>query len=430
MSLIIITILLALFAILSIKKTVWGVFLISALLPTYLIRFQLAGVSSTLLEGMIIVLLLVFLVRQIVRKKLGLASKESLRCKFAFPALLLLVAATIAVFVAPDRLAALGLWKAYFVEPILLLFVFVNVVETKKQLRQAIVALAASATFIALTAIVQYFTGWGIPESYDLVGARRATSFYGYPAAVGLFIAPILSLVLAFIISNGKKVAANYKLWLPAGLAVCAMTLALVFAKTEGAWLGVLAATFFALLFTKYRLKIIILSLVAIIILLAIPVTREYIVTLATFQDVSGEVRLVLWQGTARLLANNPIFGAGLAGFPALYEQYKEARHVELSLYPHNIFLNFWVETGVLGLIALLLTVWQYFKRGIKNLGVSNLPTGRQVYALPLLAAMICILVYGLVDAPYFKNDLAMLFWILMGMMIVTGNVTKNEKPA
>ncbi|NQV13376.1 MAG: O-antigen ligase family protein [Parcubacteria group bacterium] len=430
MSLIIITILLALYAVLSAKKTVWGVFGIAALLPTYLIRWQLVGTSSTLLEGMIIVLLLVFLVKQVAQKKLGRTIKESLRCRFAFPAFLLLVAATIAVFVAPDRLAALGLWKAYFVEPILLLFVFVNVVETKKQLRQVVIALAASATFIALTAIVQYFTGWGIPESYDLAGARRATSFYGYPAAVGLFIAPILSLVLAFVISNGKKAVANYKIWLPmptgrqaAGLAVCVMTLALVFAKTEGAWLGVLAATFFALLFTKYRLKIIVLGLVAVIILLAIPVTRDYIVTLATFQDVSGEVRIVLWQGTTRLLADNPIFGAGLAGFPELYEKYKEARHVELSLYPHNIFLNFWVETGVLGLVALLLIIWQYFKRGIKNLGVNH-------YALPLLAAMVCILVYGLVDAPYFKNDLSVLFWILVGMVVVTGNITKNEKPS
>ncbi|MFH2105090.1 MAG: O-antigen ligase family protein, partial [Parcubacteria group bacterium] len=362
------------------KPIFWGILLVIASLPAYLIRFQLAGMPGTLLEGMILVLLLVFLVKQVAQKKLGRAVKKSLRCKFAFPALLLLVAATIAVFVAPDRIAALGLWKAYFVEPILLLFVFINVIKTRKQFKQVVIALTASATFIALTAVVQYFTGWGIPESYDLAGARRATSFYGYPAAVGLFIAPILSLVVAFVISNGKKVAANYKIWLPAGLAVCAMTLALVFAKTEGAWLGVLAATFFALLFTKYRLKIIVLSLIAVIILLAIPVTREYIVTLATFQDVSGEVRLVLWQGTARLLADNPIFGAGLAGFPQLYEKYKEARHVELSLYPHNIFLNFWVETGVLGLIALVLIIFQYFKQGIKNIGANH-------YALSLLAA-------------------------------------------
>lgn len=34
-----------------------------------------------------------------------------------------------------------------------------------------------------------------------------------------------------------------------------------------------------------------------------------------------------------------------------------------------------------------------------------------------LISAMIVIIVHGLVDVPYFKNDLAVMFWLFLAMM-------------
>jgi uncharacterized ion transporter superfamily protein YfcC len=36
---------------------------------------------------------------------------------------------------------------------------------------------------------------------------------------------------------------------------------------------------------------------------------------------------------------------------------------------------------------------------------------------LGLMGAMVVIVVHGLVDVPYFKNDLAVLFWVMIGIM-------------
>ena len=36
---------------------------------------------------------------------------------------------------------------------------------------------------------------------------------------------------------------------------------------------------------------------------------------------------------------------------------------------------------------------------------------------LGLMGAMVTIIVHGLVDVPYFKNDLSVLFWILIAML-------------
>src|SRR5438445_804458 len=52
-----------------------------------------------------------------------------------------------------------------------------------------------------------------------------------------------------------------------------------------------------------------------------------------------------------RMLAHRPIFGSGLSGFASAINPYRNG-YAELQIYPHNILLNFWAETGILGLVA------------------------------------------------------------------------------
>jgi hypothetical protein len=43
---------------------------------------------------------------------------------------------------------------------------------------------------------------------------------------------------------------------------------------------------------------------------------------------------------------------------------------------------------------------------------------------LGLIGAMVVMIVHGMVDVPYFKNDLAVMFWVLIALM---GIVKINE---
>ena len=128
------------------------------------------------------------------------------------------------------------------------------------------------------------------------------------------------------------------------------------------------------------------------------------------FRDVSGDVRLALWQGTGNLLAARPWRGAGLSGFPTVYAEYKLDKHVELLQYPHNIFLDFWVELGILGLAWLLATLLIYWRSLLGWYRARQDPE-----AIILAAVMVAIVVYGIVDVPYFKNDLSVMFWMWLG---------------
>lgn len=419
MNLILIFTLFVVFSLISYKKLSWGIYLIIFLLPSYLIRFKIGPIPLTFLEGMILVLFLVWIIKEISNKNLINIIKNLPQCRFFIPIILLLLASTISVFVSFNFNAAAGIWKAYFAEPLLLFLVLVNNIKSKNQINRVVWSLGLSAFIVSVIAILQYLTNFAIPASYDLPNIKRATSIYGYPSAIGLYIAPILTLLVGIFILKYKNISSQIKFILV--LAIITLALSLILAKTEGAIIALFVATFFILMFTKWRWWIVSSSVIMGLLLFIIPQSREYLITLLTFRDVSGDVRLALWQGTIRLIKNNPIFGAGLAGFPYLYEQYKEAKHVEISLYPHNIFLNFWVETGLLGLISFVWIIINYFREGFRNI---NYKLKTTYYSLSLIAVMICILVYGLVDAPYFKNDLSCLFWILVGIMVV---IKKNS---
>lgn len=101
------------FAALAFVRPRVALYLIAGLLPTYLIRFSIFGLPLTWLEAMIIILVVVMLLKKEVNFK-------RIRSDYFFwPIIAIFAAATIAVIVSPDKLHALGLWKAYFIEPII-----------------------------------------------------------------------------------------------------------------------------------------------------------------------------------------------------------------------------------------------------------------------------------------------------------------------
>ena len=125
--------------------------------------------------------------------------------------------------------------------------------------------------------------------------------------------------------------------------------------------------------------------------------------------------RINMWQETWAMLKDRPIFGAGLAGYQTIIAPYHQKNYIEIFLYPHNIFLTFWSEIGLLGLVVFLLIIAWFYKIGFnKNLLVAHYPL-----PIVLMASMTTLLIHGLVDTPYFKNDLSVLFWLLIGSIII-----------
>ncbi len=392
-----------LFTALSIKRLDFALAFILFALPSYLLRFKVFFIPFTLLELMIIILFLVWFLKRI------FSGEKVYLGKFRYLIFLWLAVASLAVIVSPNKISALGIWKAYFLEPVLFFFVFINEIKDKKDLELVLTALGAGALIVSLIAFYQKFTGWLVPYQYWFKGeGRRVTGVFPYPNALALYLGPIIGLLLGRIFKGGWEKKKFFYL-----IVLFFSFLAIVFARSEGAIAALVLSLFvFGLSFKKYRLKTILIILILIILFTTIPLFREYLINKFNGQDWSVKVRLTLWQESWQMLKDNWLFGAGLAGYQKKIVPYHQAKYIEIFLYPHNIFLNFWSELGLFGLLTFLLLLLKSFKEVKKKLIVKN-----NFFALSCLLALLIIIFHGLVDVPYFKNDLSLLFWLIIGLI-------------
>jgi O-antigen ligase len=426
------------------KNLSWAMVILMALLPSYLIRFKIWVLPSTLLEGMLLIIIIVWLIQEgwpRIRKRL----KKEISYQpypFTLQIILLMLAATLASWLSPNSWPALGLWRAYFLEPILFFLVFINVIKSKEKLERIFWALGISALAVSLVAIWQKFSPvginffghylWPIPKLFwQEAISRRVTSFFEYPNAVGLFLGPIVILFFGWLVATLKKLKLN----LFQVAVILFSGLAIFWAQSEAVLLSLcLAIILFGLFFNK-RGRIL-TSLILVLILIAIVLTpaKNYLVGKLTLQDFSGQVRLQIWQETLAMLKDNPLFGAGLAGYQTKILPYHESgriingkfQPIEIYLYPHNIFLNFWSELGFLGLLAFFWLFYEYFKKSIKLWRESKNYYCRTL-ALTLTLVLLTIIIHGLVDVPYFKNDLAVMFWFFVSTLIILEGLKQDE---
>lgn len=404
---------------LALRRRILALQVVVALLPSYLIRFAVVGIPMTLLEVIILGVTLVAL-RDVACDPNARARLREIvirhRAFFFFVALFAL-AGTIGVATGPDLRSALGVWKTYFMEPLLVLGACLLWIQTREQFFRVVDALIGSASMVALYGLVQLATPTLIPPPWNEPALLRVTSLYPYPNALGLYLAPVLAMTCVML---WKKRNVSMRSYLALASANIVMAAAILASRSDGAVVGAAAALWFLGVTTRARRYWVGGGIVLLLTFLITPTLRDVILPIITLSDVSGDVRKVLWLGTYHLLLDHPLFGAGLSGFPQLYDLYREARHVELLQYPHNILLNFWVETGVLGVISVV---------GMLALSARRAWTA---WADPLIgygfAMLLVIVIHGAVDVPFFKNDLAVLWWMAFLPFLLSGAWAKKSR--
>ena len=222
---------------LAYKKPIYAVGLTIILLPTYLFRSKIWFLPFTFLELCILITFIGWSINCIQAKSYKLKA-----ISYKWPIILILLASTAATFIGPNLKSAAGLWKAYFVEPILFFLILANVVKTDQDKKNIIWALGISTLLISFLAIIQKFTGFGIAEPIwtDPV-KRRVTSIFTSPNAIGLFLGPIVSIYFAWLITEIKRLKPTIlKL-----LLIIPALLAILLTVSQGTWLGLAAAILF-----------------------------------------------------------------------------------------------------------------------------------------------------------------------------------------
>lgn len=409
--------LLLLFGILGFSILTWwrfsyGVTTLFVLLPLYLVRFTMLGIPTTVLEVLILITIVIGLWQyrtecmQLLR---DLRKHRTLVLGLG----LLLLGTTIGVIVSADIQRALGEWKAFYIEPIILALIL-SAAQYRTDIRPYIYrGLLYSTTAVVLFTIWQVLSGGTfVPAGFwQPDGSFRATAWYGFPNGVGILLGLCFFPVLAYIRTHAHHTA----------LAMTAFSIPTVFAiyaaQSTGALFGVLAGAGILLLtHARTRTLTIGVALLGLFIFAILPMSHQ-VKQEVLLQDRSGQIRIQMWQDTAALLMDSPLVGAGMASYTERifpYHSTVNGETIEIFHHPHNIFLTIWVNAGIIGLIGLILILVPITIRLIRN---------KDWYTLAFLTSLI---VMGLVDSPYIKNDWAVIIW---SILLVTFIVPTKKHP-
>lgn len=306
----------------------------------------------------------------------------------------------ISALYAPSIFSGLGLWRAYFLEPVLVAFLFPVFLSDEASRRRMKEAVCVAALIVSMWAIVQFLTGWGIPKPWNvsISAGRRATGPFPFPNAVALFLAPIVAWMSARYVAGRRDVFEK--------ATALVGFIAIACARSDGGVIAVLGVLIGALLFQRVGRWILLVSTAgSAFMLTVVPRIATIVWKTLTFQQWSGKVRLFIWKETWQMLQAHPLLGAGLGGYPHVFAAFHKATFIEIFQYPHTILFNLWSEVGLVGIFVF---VWLVSKWVYGAYQASPTCSHRWEITAPLVA----LLIQGLVDVPYFKNDLAILFWV------------------
>lgn len=398
--------LLLLFALLAYLNFNGALLATLAVLPAYLLRIELFGLPTNLLELLIFVLVIFGFAKY----GLKLFRQGGWVRMLAWPLLLIVLGLLTGLIVSGESRVALGIIKGWFVVPFLLAFLVHFLVQTGKlKVKNLVVALGVSSLGLSLIALFQVIGGVFVGTD------SRASSLFTSPNYLSMFLVPVLFLILGWLTFAWRKRKIDF--WFLLVVFVLGLS-ALYSSFSYGGYLALGVGLLIFLFILGVRFWILLGGIILGGGLLGFlqRTSQKFQALFDLSQYSSYSIRLEVWKTSYLMLKENWSTGVGLGAFKDCYTDFVgravEAPRELIVLHAHNLYLYFWLNLGLVGLVGFLWLVGR---------------TGYELYRLvketphPLIAGLAssfsAILVHGLVDTTYWKYDLSILFWLLVALI-------------
>ena len=384
-----------------------------ALAPAYVVRWHLGPLPTTLLENAILLTVAAFAWE-------WWAGRRPIvwRSSLLVPAGFFIVAGAISVVVAPDRRAALGIYRAYFLEPMAFGIVLLNVVDTLRRAVGMVAGLLAGGLIAGIANAAVVAVALRHP-AYDVLNTPPVI-IYNTANAVALYLVPLLAVVGALALHWPER---RMRIVSAVQFGIGAACVLISFSR--GGYLALAAVVLGLALSHRRRWLLLAGGVLVAFALLQVPALGHRVQAEIHLNNPQNTLvgRFHLWAAALQMLSHHVLFGAGLSGFAVLLAPYWNPTHADRFTYPHNIVLTFWSETGLLGLAAFAAILVVAMAKSWS--GWRMAAPGWKALQLGALLALVAVVVHGLVDVPYFKNDLAFEFWVLVSLVFAAQRATE-----
>jgi O-antigen ligase len=316
---------------------------------------------------------------------------------------------------------ALGIIRLTFIWAFVLLVE--NVPQDRKDVRVVLGAVAVIAAAHALLGVAQALVpDLGIGNVHvqgQDDSLRRSAGFFDDPN----YYAGMLS--AGFIAAGALLVYAKRwreaLLWAPVAL-LCAAGIVVTYSRT--AWLALLAGSAVLALASPKRVRVWLVAAGAGLLVAAVLVAPGAITSrLASLTDFRSDnsiaTRVFMAKSMVDMVGDDPVWGTVLAAFDRLYPLYREVGSSSTILRPHQVPLGLAAETGIAGVLAMLVlvgaVVWVFATRPRGELWEGEAAA---------LAGLACMGVMALFQYNLYFEYL----WLSFGLAVVSVRVRCSEE--
>lgn len=348
--------------------------------------------------------------------------RPSLTRAVVLPPLALLAAVTLTLPFTRHLHEALREYRVVVTEPVAYALMAASVWRSLGDVWRALFAMSGLGIGMALFSLYHYYV-IGVVENTG--GVRRILAIYHSPNHLALFLGRLITLCFAHALFAVAVLRRRALAVLPA-VALALMLVVLYFTYSRGALIGIAAGLL--VLLAGWRPRVALAAgaggLLLAFVVLPLLAGDRYLQAVPLFQ------RVYVWRSALAMGLDHPVLGVGLDNFLYYYPQYilPEARLEPDLSHPHDLVLDFWLRSGILGLAAFA-GIQVYFWGRIRSLATRS-DAWIKWAALALAASMVDFLVHGLIDNSYFLIDLAYMFWFTVALTTVLSRAQAAIAPA
>jgi O-antigen ligase len=357
-------------------------------------------------------------------------------------ALLMLGCHTVSALVSGNPGKGMGTVFSWLSEGVLLAFILVNALRTRREVFTAARAVVAAGAVMGFVVLLQQLLG---PTEYGMAGFGQLSSGHldkvqhrlSGPIGEQNRFAQIMVVVIP--LAAGLAVSAFPRLRWRYWLAIMLICGGVLLTFSRGALVALVMVLPFALLFGFVRLRQLVAAIIGgavLITAMSLMTSTPYLVkrvasigevVLQTsglapggFRNADGATRgrLTSMKAAGLLFLDHPLLGAGPGLAPSYYQEYALLAGGKVraeTRRTHNLYLQMASETGVIGLSAFFLVIWMVL-RPVNAVRRRTFYSDRQLWGLVCglqLAVLMFLMTSIFLHAAYVRYC-----WLLLGLAV------------